>query len=365
MDTTETTTRESLPTLPWLIHSSSEITTDTFDVSPTKQQEEHIYIKDDQLLMIPYILIGFFGTAGNTLVIVVFVWSKNMKKRPANWFILTQSVCDLMVSLLTFIKGTTNINPFGSIVADGISGELHCRLWKSDALLWSVLAMSTVNLVAMTFDLYMQLVQPLRHKVYFSVNIVLWVFILSGVLCLVANLLFAVPTSLVFEKRCLLFYKWPNHTVQRVSGAFFIIAQFFIPVIILFVIYAGILISLKTRIVPAVPTISPVSPPQIIPATNNTTNMIGKAKINILATFVAVTTAFVVCWLPSQTDFLLFNLEIGNIDLNSTYHVFFIILTLSNSSLNPIIYIFKYKQFRFELKRMIKKDMAIGLSSDA
>ena len=77
------------------------------------------------------------------------------------------------------------------------------------------------------------------------------------------------------------------------------------------------------------------------------------ARRNTLKTFVLIGVSFIICWGPDQIYFLLYNLGYQmNIDKNSSFIKFVIFLVYLNCTINPFIYIIKYKDYHVALKEL-------------
>ena len=68
------------------------------------------------------------------------------KKKP-----LIQSILDLAVSM-TLLLVTLLIRDTHVIHQTGVLGEIECRVWNSQAILWGLFDSSTWNLVTLTFE---------------------------------------------------------------------------------------------------------------------------------------------------------------------------------------------------------------------
>ena len=64
------------------------------------------------------------GILGNAFSLVVYLSSKTLKSKLTNWYLINQSVLDLLVSV--FLMCTT-LTVSESYVGTGIAAELHCR----------------------------------------------------------------------------------------------------------------------------------------------------------------------------------------------------------------------------------------------
>ena len=75
-----------------------------------------------------------------------------------------------------------------------------------------------------------------------------------------------------------------------------------------------------------------------------------KANKNVTITLLVVAVSYAICWIPSQIDYILFNLGlrhgvfIGDVGRG---------IQLLNVCINPFIYCFTYERFQKQLKKMV------------
>lgn len=74
-------------------------------------------------------------------------------------------------------------------------------------------------------------------------------------------------------------------------------------------------------------------------------------RITILA--LAASCALIIGWLPSRVSFMLSKLNVG--DANSLVHFWLVMLSFSNSCVNPILYGVYSTQFRNDYKNVVRK----------
>lgn len=85
-----------------------------------------------------------------------------------------------------------------------------------------------------------------------------------------------------------------------------------------------------------------------------------KISKNMMKTLITVCVCFFLCWVCNQTFFFLGNIGI-EMDYNSIFYDFTIACALTNSCINPVIYVLQYRHFRNEALRLFccKKPSAI------
>ena len=91
---------------------------------------------------------------------------------------------------------------------------------------------------------------------------------------------------------------------------------------------------------------------------------------NILKTLIIVSICFTLCWVSTQTYYLLTNIGILKLTFGHPFNIVSTFLVYINSCVNPFIYVIHYQQFRRGvglLKQRIAKRLGLweGVSNDA
>ena len=107
-----------------------------------------------------YVGVSIFGVPGNILTIIVLLSTKELREKPINLFMAHQSVVDGILLLLTICNKTVN---FTSISNSGISGQLLCSVFTSNALTSGFLHASGFNLMFLTIERYWAITKPLKY----------------------------------------------------------------------------------------------------------------------------------------------------------------------------------------------------------
>ncbi len=144
-------------------------------------------------------------------------------------------------------------------------------------------------------------------------------------------------------------YQWPNETWHLVMGIFYAFVLFFIPLTVIAVCYGCVLYMLSKRINTNIGGESN-SQHQNGRNQNNTFEL---ARKNTIVTLFIVACFFIICWSQNQVIFLMYNLGY-DLDWNSSYYHFTVLMTNLNCTVNPFIYLFKYKTFQTALKSFCK-----------
>lgn len=87
--------------------------------------------------------------------------------------------------------------------------------------------------------------------------------------------------------------------------------------------------------------------------TRRNVNLLMLAQRNTVFTLLIVVICYVICWTPSQVIYFLYNFGY-NIDFNSTYNHASVLMVFLNCTVNPFVYLIKYKEYQKALKNCIQ-----------
>ena len=120
--------------------------------------------------------------------------------------------------------------------------------------------------------------------------------------------------------------------------------QFFIPFLILVYCYGRIVWVLTRRIGSSIGDYN---------AADNVQSKFQTARTNTIKTFLLVGICFIICWSNNQIYYLMYLLGF-DADWNSIYYRFTILMIFLNCTVNPFIYILKYKDYQVSLRDFLK-----------
>ena len=159
---------------------------------------------------------------------------------------------------------------------------------------------------------------------------------------------------------------WPSEEVQTIFAIGIICIQLFIPFLILVICYGKIVWVLTRRInTNLIKTTSQYTKDNAESAMNTNTSVInnsvtpasdtGKVKFqlarrNTIKTVLIVGLCFIICWSQNQITYFMYNCGY-DINYNSTYIQFTVLMVFLNCTVNPFIYLIKYKDYQEALKK--------------
>ena len=145
---------------------------------------------------------------------------------------------------------------------------------------------------------------------------------------------------------------WPSDKLKTIFGIVIIFFQFLIPFIILVCCYAKIVWMLTRRINAGMPDLRIQNPKEI----NNPNAKLGNdtfqtARRNTIKTLLIVGCCYIICWSQNQFLYLIYNFGY-EVDWNSSYFLFTVLMVFLNSTINPFIYLFNYKDYQSAFRKL-------------
>ena len=297
-----------------------------------------------QIRLSIYIAIGVVGIVGNGMVIFVMCYSKSLRSKLTNMFIINQSILDLVGSMFLLMHSANRYYAGGHF---GFWGQIYCRFWSTKVFMWSAFLSSTYNLVALTLERYFQVCHPIKHKTSFGPTQARIIFLGVWLIGPVYEIALFVPTSPANKDGvCEFMTDFPNQELKRFCGFLNAILKLFLPVFIMILAYSRMFSAIKKKIQPA----SDDSGKQTQTTSARDEKMANVGK-NILKTLVGVSICYAICWTFNQFYFVWFNLGFPT-DWTSPFYHFTVMMAFLNCCTNPFIYSVQYKHFQRETKRI-------------
>ncbi|XP_077993834.1 galanin receptor 2b-like [Glandiceps talaboti] len=349
------------------MNSSTLIDSSTPTVSP--HDASGSVAVTDVVLKVIYAILGTLGIVGNFMVCFVFIKIKALRKTFTNIFILNQSLIDL-TSAIMFVA--LKFGPSFDVIPSTIGGDVLCKIWVSEYVLWGLFISSTFNLSFLAIERYLAICHPVLHRNKITMTKVKIVVVCVWFVGFIRESYW--PTMNFNEDGICNVEEWPNRSVQSFVGFIVFTTEYILPLGIMAFSYGNIILELrrrsKTNKHPAAETIStsnqardtvhrditqssvqhPATRQNQVQApsggkTKPQDDSMGKARKNVTKTMLIVSVTFVISWSPMSISFFVYNLG-GYLDYDSFYYYFMVLLVFSNMCINPFIYAIKYKEFR-------------------
>ena len=292
--------------------------------------------------MLLYSIIGGIGMLDNGFVLLVMLLHRPMRQRFNNLYIISQSVLDLLasVSILASVPVCVISSP-----PQGLAGEMFCRLWKNQLFVWVFLFASTYNTVAISLDRYMAIVHSLWYKTVMRKERVCCHLVLVWVGSIGFYGSLGIMTSGLEDRQCLVWSHFPDETSLVLVSTFDFILTFPLPFLIMIIAYSKMILAMREqrKIVPASTTDG---------ATKRNATIV-KVQTNIFVTMATVSVCFVLCWVWNSIWGLVNKIS-GPLSRSSIIYEFTVFAVLINCTINPWIYIARYKQFQQAVRAVFK-----------
>ena len=294
------------------------------------------------LLRIYQDIIGILGLLGNCLVCFVICKVPAMQTR-TNAFIFHQAVIDVFGSIIILLRSEV---PLPDPIPDVALAFFLCHVWYI-FINFYFFVLSTFNLLVLTMERYFAIVYPFKYQAAFAT----WPRLKVGVAMSICWVIAA-----VLKSYNLLIFKEENGTCvpnpipgAKIIGTVTAIMQYALPVGVMLFAYIQISLEMKrgaARVGPAPPAGAnvPSMAESLLQARRNTFKM-------LLIVFIT----FVICWTPNQVIFLMFNLGLFDLKLNEWFYILSVAMVATNCCVNPLIYAFKYRQFRKGIQQIFCK----------
>ena len=139
---------------------------------------------------------------------------------------------------------------------------------------------------------------------------------------------------------CKVFSFWPSVLFSSIFGVFLFIIEFIGPLIILIYCYARIVWVLTRRIDSKLET------------NGKRADTFQLARKNTLKTFFMISFGFVICWSLQQGFYFMYNIGY-HVNFNGTFYQVSVLMAFINCTINPFIYLIKYKDYQEALKHCL------------
>ncbi|XP_072016921.1 somatostatin receptor type 4-like [Amphiura filiformis] len=286
------------------------------------------------------IFIGTIGIIGNGFVCFVIIYRYKYFNSFTNRLILNQSVLDLASSVIFLLQ---RFAPRPGPSAPALWIDLVCRIWGTEFFLWALTKASTYNLIVISLERYLAVCHVIWHRNVFTQEratiLSISVYFLGALFMLYA------PFYANKDYGC--YVVWDNRKAQVIFGIFTFVHTYFFPLCVIVFCYVNIWTHLRNR--------------EVARIDNQAAGgaQFGHAKKNVTITLLIVAIAFVLLWTPSSVTYALYNFGFPY-DLTTDLHAVFLTLVLCNMTVNPIVYSFKYHEFRRQLKFIFRPSRRVG-----
>ncbi|XP_071490702.1 allatostatin-A receptor-like [Diadema antillarum] len=276
------------------------------------------------------LLIAILGITGNVLVIAV-VFSRRSKSRSTDILVGNLAIADFVTSILLIPYPKLNFIP------NTWTGELFCKVFEGEYLMWTTVTASIYTLVAVSLDRFFAVVYPIHFKRFAIRRLVNLIVCLVWVgSCVLMLRVFLSNTTGVIVGKCV--FQPSTRNLEVAYGIYVFVVEFALPTVLMLATQTVIARSLKREGARFTSSESTASFHQI-------------ARSRVLTLTFTVVLIYVICWAPDQIAYLSFNLGlISPSFIRSPVSRITTAIAICNSCVNPIVYTLRHPQFREAVK---------------
>lgn len=269
--------------------------------------------------------VGASGILANFSSGLVFIAYRPLRRRLANYFLINQSLIDLLSGLVLILTLIISIDQ-----TTHPPDRAACYFYNAKTIYTSLHVASCFNLVALTFERYAEIVHPIKHKLWITRRKIIASIIFAWMIGFALKFSTNLPTTRVVNGSCV-FGVTPTPALGFLVWTCNILMEYLLPIFVISGCYILMARSFRQRV-------------QAIPMSNSQDN--SRIRMNIFKTLCLVVVCMALCLLLRQCLFIIFAFNLAEVDFNGTLFNVSLIISYLNSSLNPFIYLFKHQQFK-------------------
>jgi len=293
-----------------------------------------------------YSLTFVVSLLGNTFITIV-VYRTQALKKPINLFIVNMAISDLLFPIFMFPLNLTQL--YAASDSGFVSGPFGHALCKLIVFLPSVsVAVSIQSLVLIAVDRFGAVVFPFRSQLIGS-RLCAFFILATWIIAMAFNSPYISSLKLVEyprgQPRCE--FRWEEIFGEPSTFAYYVITWFvtfyFIPTVLLIVLYSVILGALKTQVFPSEQSVS-------------VEEQRARRNKSVLKMSIAILLGFALCWLPWSSIILLFFFVPDSSSHCGLllYHDIAWFMAQANCAINPVICFLSSERYRQSFKRLLK-----------
>ncbi|CAF3901399.1 unnamed protein product, partial [Rotaria magnacalcarata] len=282
--------------------------------------------------IIAYSIIIILSIIGNVIVVTAILRVQRLR-HPTNFILMSLAIADLLVTTTVMIPGFIS-----EIKQKWIFGRIFCNIWIANDITFCTA--SILHLVAVSFDRYVAIENPLKYKQKMTKRTI---FIIIGCIWLISVLLSYGPVlfGVYSQSRTGTVSPDPTACGMRPNLIYSIISSstsFYIPLIIILFLYGRIFITARKH------SHELIKLENIIKRLHSNEKFVLESSkwnknMKAIRTLGIVVGVFMACWLPFFVMYLLlaycnYKCVTPNIERYITW------IGYANSFCNPVIYAF-------------------------
>ena len=154
-----------------------------------------------------------------------------------------------------------------------------------------------------------------------------------------------IPTSGIIDNGvCIHNTVWPNQFWNTFTSIITCSVYLFFPLTVIIALYISIFLKLHKR----------ASKGALGEGNDKQSDIMNKAKINVLKMSIILTTCFFLCWIWNITFFFLWSIGVP-VSVNSPFYNFTVFMMNFNCCINPFCYAVQYREFQSQVRNIFCK----------
>ena len=299
-------------------------------------------LKTGQTVALSLILV--VSLVGNSLIVLIVYKTPTLRK-PINMLIANMAMSDLLYPIF-FVPARLAEWHAGSWLIGGTLGQALCKI---HIFLVDVSSLVSIqSLVLITVDRFVAVVVPLRSPLV-SRKLCLFFIVASWIVAMAVHSPYLVAYKLgKYPERLMCKGLWqeafggntyPNYIL---AGA---IVFFYIPFVLLVILYSNILIKLKNQVHPG-------------EQSANAEQQRTRRNRNVLKMAITIVVVFFICWIPLISNAIIDNFSAPDslIFFSCSFHLYRTVtffMAFANCAINPIICLTLNSNYRQAFKRLV------------
>lgn len=296
-------------------------------------------------------VVALLSFAGNLFFVFLFLRNRQLLRKAYHMIVLSLACTDMFTGIFILLTPVYIIGEQPIFAKQNAGCAAFCYFIANQFLVFTFGIVSLYTVTLLAFERWFAVCRPLRYTTSFRPQNVRKYLLAVWLISFAVNSTHIIETKFRFRgenntQRCV-FQQIAGDEVRVVIGVFEICIKFITPVVILVVTFAHLYHFLKD-------------------STEAKAGRQSHAAIIRVTHMAAVTsTVMVLCWFPNQVFYLLFKLNV--VQLNTLWHRVTVILCMFNSCLNPCIFLFSNKLYRKKARelfprsrRLMKRDIPLA-----
>ncbi|XP_068676485.1 galanin receptor 2a-like isoform X2 [Montipora foliosa] len=283
--------------------------------------------------------VAILSFTGNLFFVVLFLRNKLLLKKAYHVILLILACTDMMTGIVLVLTPGYIIGEQAIFTTKNVGCAVFCYIIANQYLVFTLGIVSLYTVTLLAFERWFAVFRPLRYRTKFGSQNVRKYLLFVWLSSFAVNSTHIIETKFLFrgenttQHRGCVFKQIAGKEVRVVIGILEICIKFIAPVIILLTTFIHLYHFMKNSTEGA-------------PSRQTHVAVTRVTKMAALTSLVMV-----LCWFPNQLYYLLFKLNI--VQLNTSWHRATVILCMFNSCLNPCIFLVSNKLYRQKAKELL------------